>query len=251
MTFLRHFFSALPVLLALATPLAALDLETMTDAEREIFRAEMRSYLLENPEVIMEAIDILQQRQDAAQLDADRQLALAHTDALVNDGVSWVGGNPDGDVTLVEFMDYRCTYCKQAFAEVDQLVQGDGNIRFIVKEFPILGAQSKLAAQFAIAVKNLHGPDIYADIHEALMTMRTDITPESLTRLAESFALDPAPLFVAMDGPEVAAELDANAALGDALKITGTPTFVMDDQMLRGYVPLDQMQQIVVAVRAE
>ncbi len=251
MTFLRHFFSALPVLLALATPLAALDLETMTDAEREIFRAEMRSYLLENPEVIMEAIDILQQRQDAAQLDADRQLALAHTDALVNDGVSWVGGNPDGDVTLVEFMDYRCTYCKQAFAEVNQLVQGDGNIRFIVKEFPILGAQSKLAAQFAIAVKNLHGPDIYADIHEALMTMRTDITPESLTRLAESFALDPAPLFVAMDGPEVAAELDANAALGDALKITGTPTFVMDDQMLRGYVPLDQMQQIVVAVRAE
>lgn len=251
MTFLRHFFSALPVLLALATPLAALDLETMTDAEREIFRAEMRSYLLENPEVIMEAIDILQQRQDAAQLDADRQLALAHTDALFNDGLSWVGGNPDGDVTLVEFMDYRCTYCKQAFAEVDQLVQGDGNIRFIVKEFPILGAQSKLAAQFAIAVKNLHGPDIYADIHEALMTMRTDITPESLTRLAESFALDPAPLFVAMDGPEVAAELDANAALGDALKITGTPTFVMDDQMLRGYVPLDQMQQIVVAVRAE
>ena len=251
MTFLRHFFSALPVLLALATPLAALDLETMTDAEREIFRAEMRSYLLENPEVIMEAIDILQQRQDAAQLDADRQLALAHTDALVNDGVSWVGGNPDGDVTLVEFMDYRCTYCKQAFAEVNQLVQGDGNIRFIVKEFPILGAQSKLAAQFAIAVKNLHGPDIYADIHEALMTMRTDITPESLTRLAESFALDPAPLFVAMDGPEVAAELDANAALGNALQITGTPTFVMEDQMLRGYVPLDQMQQIVVAVRAE
>ena len=251
MTFLRHFFSALPVLLALATPLAALDLETMTDAEREIFRAEMRSYLLENPEVIMEAIDILQQRQDAAQLDADRQLALAHTDALVNDGVSWVGGNPDGDVTLVEFMDYRCTYCKQAFAEVNQLVQGDGNIRFIVKEFPILGEQSKLAAQFAIAVKNLHGPDIYADIHEALMTMRTDITPESLTRLAESFALDPAPLFVAMDGPEVAAELEANAALGNALQITGTPTFVMEDQMLRGYVPLDQMQQIVVAVRAD
>ncbi len=251
MTFLRNFCSALPVLLALATPLAALDLETMTDAERQIFRDEVRAYLLENPEVLMEAIDILQRRQDEAQLEADRQLALAHTDALFNDGVSWVGGNPDGDVTLVEFMDYRCTYCKQAFAEVDQLVQGDGNIRFIIKEFPILGEQSKLAAQFAVAVRNMHGDDIYADIHEALMSMRTDITPESLTRLAESFALDPAPLLVAMAGPEVAAELEANAALGNALQITGTPTFVMADQMLRGYVPLEQMQAIVAVVRGE
>jgi protein-disulfide isomerase len=84
-----------------------------------------------------------------------------------------------------------------------------------------------------------------------LMTMRTDITPESLTRLAESFALDPAPLLLAMAGPEVAAELDANAALGSALQITGTPTFVMDDQMLRGYVPLEQMQAIVATVRGE
>jgi protein-disulfide isomerase len=242
---------AFPLLLALGTPLAALDLGAMTDAERDQFRAEIRAYLLENPEVLMEAIDILQQREDAAQLDADQQLAVANADALFNDGHSWVGGNPAGDITMVEFMDYRCGYCKQAFAEVDQLVQGDGNIRFIVKEFPILGEQSTLAAQFAIAVKNLHGPAVYADIHEALMTMRADISPESLTRLAETFDLDPAPVFVAMSGPEVAAELDANAALGNALQISGTPTFVMDDQMLRGYVPLDQMQQIVATVRGE
>ena len=251
MTFLRTLASALPVLLCLANPVSALDLETMTDVERQMFRDEVRSYLLENPEVLMEAIDILQQRQDAAQLDADRQLALAHTDALINDGVSWVGGNPDGDVTLVEFMDYRCTYCKQAYAEVNQLIESDGNIRFIVKEFPILGEQSKLAAQFAIAVRNLHGNDAYAEIHAALMALRSDITPESLSRIADTFGLDPAPVFAAMAGPEVAAELDANAALGNALQITGTPTFVMGDQMLRGYVPLEQMQQIVDVVRAE
>ena len=251
MMFLRNFCRALPVLLCLATPLAALELDSMTDAERQMLRDEIRTYLLENPEVLMEAIDILQQRQDAAQLDADRQLALAHTDALFNDGVSWEGGNPDGDITLVEFMDYRCTYCKQAFAEVDQLVQGDGNIRFIVKEFPILGEQSKLAAQFAIAVKNLHGDDVYADIHAALMALRSDITPESLSRLADTFGLEYDPILTAMSGPDVAAELDANAALGNALQISGTPTFVMQDQMLRGYVPLDQMQQIVAAVRAE
>ena len=251
MMFLRNFRRALPVLLCMATPLAALELDTMTDAERQMFRDEIRTYLLENPEVLMEAIDILQQRQDAAQLDADRQLALAHTDALFNDRVSWEGGNPDGDITLVEFMDYRCTYCKQAFAEVNQLIEGDGNIRFIVKEFPILGEQSKLAAQFAIAVKNLHGDDVYADIHAALMALRSDITPESLSRLADTFGLDFEPILATMSGPDVAAELDANAALGNALQISGTPTFVMQDQMLRGYVPLDQMQQIVAAVRAE
>lgn len=251
MTLLRSFCSALPVLLCLTSPAPALDLAGMTDAERALFRAEVRSYLMENPEVLMEAIGILQQREDAAQLDADQQLAVANADALFNDGLSWVGGNPDGDITLVEFMDYRCTYCKQAFAEVDELVQGDGNIRFIVKEFPILGEQSKLGAQFAIAVRNLHGDDVYADIHAALMSLRSDITPESLSRLADTFGLDPAPLFVAMTGPEVAAELDANAALGNALQISGTPTFVMNDQMLRGYVPLAQMQEIVAVVRAE
>lgn len=251
MTFLRNLCSALPLAIALATPVMALELETMSDAERQIFRDEVRAYLLENPEVLMEAIDILQQRQDAAQLDVDRQMALAKADELFNDGVSWIGGNPDGDVTLVEFMDYRCTYCKQAFPEVEQLLAEDGNIRFIIKEFPILGAQSKLGAQFAIAVRNLHGDDVYAEIHEALMMMRSDITPESLSRIADTFGLDPEPLFVAMNGPEVTAELEANAALGNALQITGTPTFVMEDQMLRGYVPLEQMQQVVDLVRTE
>lgn len=251
MTILTQLRLAFPLLLAMGTPLAALEIGAMTDAERVTFRAEIRAYLLENPEVLMEAFDILQQREDAAQLNADQQLAVANADALFNDGYSWVGGNPNGDITLVEFMDYRCGYCKQAFPEVEQLIAGDGNIRFIVKEFPILGEQSTLAAQFAISVKNLHGDAVYADIHEALMTMRADITPESLTRLAETFTLDPAPLFAAMASPEVADVIAKNAALANALQISGTPTFVMEDQMLRGYVPLDQMQQIVATVRGE
>ena len=249
---LRTFFRlAVPVLLGLGTPLAAFDIEAMTEAERTRFGAEIRTYLLENPELLVEVIGILQQREDAAQLSADQQLASAHADALFNDGYSWVGGNPEGDITLVEFMDYRCSYCKQAFAEVNELIETDGNIRFIVKEFPILGEQSTLAAQFAIAVKTLHGDAVYADIHEAMMLQRSDITTESLTRLAETFALEPAPLFEAMASPAVAEVIARNAALGTALQISGTPTFVLDDQMLRGYVPLEQMQQIVATVRAE
>jgi protein-disulfide isomerase len=242
---------ALPLALSLATPLAALELDQMTDAERESFRAEVRAYLLDNPEVLMEAIGILEQRESEAQAAADIALARNNADALFNDGHSWVGGNPDGDITLVEFMDYRCGYCRQAFAEVEQLLETDGNIRFIVKELPILGEQSVLAAQFAIAVQQVNGDEAYKTIHDALMTLRSDVSPDTLSRLADTFGLDPAPILARMNGPEVAAVIAENRALAQAMQISGTPTFVLEDTMLRGYVPLPQMQQIVAKVRQD
>lgn len=245
---LRH---ALAFALCLATPLAALELDQMTDAERDAFRAEVRAYLLDNPEVLMEAISILEQRETAAQAAADIALARANADALFNDGHSFVGGNPDGDITLVEFMDYRCGYCRQAFPEVEQLLEQDGNIRFIVKELPILGEQSLLAAQFAIAVQQLNGDAAYKDIHDALMALRSDVTPDTLSRLADTFDLDAAPILAHMGGPEVAAVIAENRALAQALQISGTPTFVLEDTMLRGYVPLPQMEQIVARVRQD
>jgi len=244
--------SAMALTVAFApTPSAALDLDAMTDGERAAFRAEVRAYLLDNPEVLMEAIRVLETRDQQAQVAADVALAQANADALFNDGYSYVGGNPDGDITLVEFMDYRCGYCRQAFAEVEQLLEVDGNIRFIVKEFPILGEQSMLAAQFAIATQQVAGDDAYKLVHDALMTLRSDITPDSLTRLGEAFALDTDAIFAAMDSAEVAAVINANQALAQRMQITGTPTFVVEDQMLRGYVPLPQMEQIVAAVRGE
>ncbi len=242
---------ALPLALSLATSASALDFDTMTDAERATFRAEVRAYLMDNPEVLMEAIGVLEQRESAAQSANDTAMAVANADALFNDGYSFVGGNPDGDITLVEFMDYRCSYCKQAFAEVDTLLMDDGNIRFIVKELPILGEQSVLAAQFAIAVQQLHGDAIYKNIHDALMGLRSDVTLDVLSRLADTFGLDPAPIFARAAGPEVAAVITGNRALAQAMQISGTPTFVLEDRMLRGYVPLAQMQQIVTAVRAD
>jgi len=242
---------ALAATALLAGPVAAFDLTAMTEAERDAFGKEVRAYLLDNPEVLIEVINLLDARQAQAEADADAAYVVQFADALFNDGHSWVGGNPDGDITLVEFMDYRCGYCRRAFAEVDQLLQADGNIRFIVKEYPILGPESDMAARFAIAVQQLHDGQTYGDIHDALMSMNSDVTPDSLTTLAGAFGLDPAPIMNRMTAPEVEAVIAANRALGEQMQITGTPTFILGGQMIRGYVPLAQMQTLVAQARAD
>jgi protein-disulfide isomerase len=236
--------------LALTALLATPAMADMTPEERAAFRDEVRAYLLENPEVIVEAMNELQARQDAQAAARDTELLAANREALVNDGVSWVGGNPNGDITIVEFMDYRCGYCRKASPEVEELVRTDGNIRFVLKEFPILGEESLLASQFAIAVQQLHGADAYKQAHDALMTLQADINTETLTNLAGDLGLDPGPVMARMAAPEVRAVIEANHALGTAMEINGTPSFVMGDTLLRGYVPLEGMQQIIADERA-
>lgn len=227
----------------LALPVAAQD---NTDAA---FGERVRAYLLDNPEVIMEAIGVLQAREEKAQSATDAEMLAAQSDALLNDGFSWVGGNPDGDVTIVEFMDYRCGYCKKAFPEVESLLQADSNIRLIVKEFPILGEASVLASRFAIATKMVAGDDAYKSVHDTLMEFNGDITPDTLTQLGDTLGLDTAAINAAMDSDDVTAVIAANRALGQSLAISGTPTFVVQDQMVRGYVPVDQLQELVDTIR--
>ena len=245
---LRYAFACLA---ALSSPAAALDITAMTPVERDAFGKEVRGYLLDNPELLIELIAILEQRETEAAAMADAAFVVEHADALFNDGHSWVGGNPDGDITLVEFMDYRCGYCRRAFAEVEQLLEIDGNIRFIVKEYPVLGEESDLAARFAIAVHQLHGDQTYGDVHDALMALNSDVTEQSLTAMAVAFGLDPAPIIGRLTAPEVTDVIAANRALGQQMQITGTPTFILGDRMIRGYVPLAQMLAMVDQVRAE
>lgn len=239
---------ALPLIMgaALMTPPAmALDLEAMTAEERALFREEVRSYLLDNPEVIMEAVNRLEERQAEAQAQADVDLVRDNADALFNDGFSYVGGNPDGDVTLVEFMDYRCGFCKRAFAEVEKLLEADGNIRFVVKEFPILGEQSVLASRYAIATRQIEGDDAYKVMHDSLMEFNGNITLPALRRLSSTFGHDADAIEERMDDEAITEEIRATRALAQVLQISGTPTFVLEDEMLRGFLPFDQMQMIV------
>ncbi|PKP70023.1 MAG: disulfide bond formation protein DsbA [Alphaproteobacteria bacterium HGW-Alphaproteobacteria-4] len=232
-----------------AGPAAAFDPAAMTETERAAFGAAIRTYLLENPEVLVEAINVLDARQAALAAATDQQLVATYAEALFNDGYSWVGGNPDGDVTVVEFMDYRCTYCRQAHPEVEELIKSDGNIRFIVKEFPILGPDSDLSSRFAIAMLQISGDAVYKQAHDRLITLRGSANVETLTRLAQDLGQDPAPIMARMNDASVTAIIDANHALAQRMQISGTPTFVIGNEMLRGYLALAGMRRIVAGER--
>jgi protein-disulfide isomerase len=238
------------LLTCIALPAFAFDPAQMTEAERAAFQAEVRAFLMENPQVIMDAVKVLDDQKAAAEVMADKELVEAYRTALFDDPTAWVGGNPDGDITLVEFMDYQCGYCRKAHAEVAELVASDGRIRYILKEYPILGEGSVLAARFAISVRQIAGDDAYKSAHDALITLRGDVTPDALDRLAVSLGLDAQAIAARMNTAEVTAVIDANHALGQEMNINGTPTFIVDGQMLRGYVPLEGMRQVVAEERA-
>ncbi|WP_306116360.1 MULTISPECIES: DsbA family protein [unclassified Roseovarius] len=235
----------------LALPAQALDLDQMSEAERAAFRAEIRAYLLENPEVIMEAVDVLEKRQQQARAQDDTDLVKVNAEDIFNDGHSWVGGNPDGDITLVEFMDYRCGYCRRAFDEVETLLESDGNIRFIVKEFPILGEESTLASRFAIATQQVAGDEAYKSVHDTLMAFNGAINEASLSRIADSLGLDPHAITAHMNSDEVTKVIAENHDLAQRLSISGTPSFVMANHMLRGYLPAEDMQRMADEIRTQ
>ena len=248
---LRHAAPALLGLSLLTGPAHALDLNAMTETEKVEFGAQVREYLLENPEVIIEAINILEQRNAAAEAAADKDLVSENADALFDDGFSWVGGNPDGDVTLVEFMEYRCWYCRRAIPEVAELLSSDGNIKLVIKEFPILGDASVLSSRFAVATKHVVGNDAYRQVHDALLEFNGEVTDVTLRRISDGLGLDSDAILAAMDSDAVTEEITKTRELAQRLKISGTPTFVLGTEMLRGYVKADQMQQIVDSVRAD
>lgn len=234
----------------LAAPAAAFDPAKMTEAERESFRAEVRAYLLDNPEVLAEAIDVLQQRQAEAAAQGDAALVKANAGEIFDDGHSFVGGNPEGGLTVVEFIDYRCGYCRKAHAEVAELVRSDGDIRYVVKELPILGEQSVTAARFAIATLQTLGAEAYGKVNAGFYeSFRGDVTPETLEAFAADLGLDGAAILAAMDTPEVTKVIEENHLLAERMQISGTPTFVMGGQMLRGYAPLETMRAIVADER--
>jgi len=223
----------------------------MSADERDVFRAEVRAYLMENPEVLLEAIQVLEQRQAQSDALSEIDLVRENFDELTRDGYSFVGGNPDGAITIVEFSDYRCSFCKRAYPEVRALLEANDDVRFVLKEYPILGPDSTLASKAAISVLINQGPEIYEEFHDALMKHNGPINMRSLSRLLTDVGGDVDLMVEHMEDEIVTQIIAKNNILATRMNITGTPTFLIGTEMMRGFAPESAMQEIVDRARSQ
>jgi protein-disulfide isomerase len=200
-----------------------------------------------NPQIVVEALQILELEQQNAEAAA-AQVALADQRALLeNDPNAPVIGNPQGDVTVVEFFDYNCPYCRNAKLELDGLLSADSNVRVVLREWPVLGEGSVFAARAALASR-VQGK--YAEFHDALMMMQGRAEEQSVIRVAQSVGLDVDQLRRDMEAPAVTEHLKMSDGLGRALGFSGTPSFVIGENLAPGMIRVDQMQRLVSAARA-
>ena len=202
--------------------------------------------ILENPQIIMEAVQLLEQQEATAQAEATADVLKEQRQLLEQAPNAPVLGNPDGDVTVVEFFDYNCPYCRRAMLEVEGLIEADPNVRFVFREWPILGDGSVFAAKAALAARN---QDKYEEFHWALMGMEERAQEASVLRIAEEIGLDVDQLLSDMEAPEVQAHIDESMRLAQALGFSGTPSFVIGDNLVPGLVEQDQLEALVDEAR--
>lgn len=223
--------------------------EGLPEAQKQAVEQLIHDYIMKNPEVLLESL----QAYDAKQRDAHQELAQQavtdNRDALERDAATPVGGNPKGDVTVVEFFDYRCGYCKKALPGVQELLKTDANVRMVFKDLPILGPDSVTAARAALAAWNI-APDKYVPLHIALMQARGELSEARVLDIAKGVGIDPGKLKTAMADPRIEAQLKRNAELAQTLKIGGTPAFVIGGKLVPGAIDLDTMREMVQAARA-
>ncbi|WP_192177409.1 DsbA family protein [Mesorhizobium amorphae] len=217
------------------------------EMSQDQFDQRIHDYILAHPEIIMEALQSLDARQrEAAAKEAKAALA-AKADEIFRDPASPVGGNASGDVTMAEFFDYNCPYCRQVVPIMAQAVADDPQLRIVYKEFPILGPDSMFAAKAALAAQR---QDKYAEFHKALYDARTRVTEAVVLKVATEVGLDIPRLKTDMQLPEIQAAIEKNTQLAQALGITGTPGFVVGDQIFPGATDLATMKKLIEQARA-
>jgi protein-disulfide isomerase len=241
---LRLLSAALLCVGALAAPLRAE--EALTPEQKESFERVIREYLLNHPEVLIEALQAAEEKANKAAEDRAQQAIAARQRDLLGDPEAPVIGNPKGDVTLVEFFDYRCPYCKQVHADVRALVGEDKQLRVVYKEFPVLGKESVYAAHAALAA---HKQGKYDAFHNALMGLKGQMGEEVVLKTAGSVGLDVERLKKDMAAPDIEAQLKRNYDLARALEIRGTPAFVIGGALIPGAVDAAALRQKIAEAR--
>lgn len=205
----------------------------------------VREYLLREPEVVYQALQELQRRQEVEQVETRRRLVAEHRATIFQAKDDPVGGNPQGDVTIVEFFDYHCGYCRNMAQGLNGLIGHDPKLRFVFKEMPILSAESATAAKAALASAR---QGKYAEFHFALMQAK-ELDTASIMGLAAKTGLDARRLAADMEDPAITAKLEENLRLAQTLGIDGTPSFVIGDQVVAGAAEIARLAELIGAER--
>jgi protein-disulfide isomerase len=219
---------------------------TFNEAQAQDIGKISREYLLANPEVIREAIQALQAKEEAAKADLQVEAVTKFKDQIFADPASPVAGNPNGDVTVVEFFDYKCPYCKQVTPALEGLLKADPNLKIVFKEFPILGDPSVLASRAALAAVK---QGKYLPFHQAMMAHRGAFDLNAIAMVAAGVGLNADQLVRDMDTDEIKNQLTVNHELAQALSIRSTPTFIVGDQVVPGALSIDALRDLIAEAR--
>lgn len=220
--------------------------EAATSLTREDIEVIVRDYIAEHPEVVIDAIREWQRQAEAQQAETAKQALAERADELYGDADTPFAGNPDGDVVIVEFFDYRCGYCRHTAPDLFALVAKDPGVKVVFKEFPILGEASRLASRAALASRK---QGLYFDFHQALMQADISFSEAEIMAVAQSVGLDTQKLKTDMADPEIDAYLARTDALARDLGIGGTPAFVVDGELFPGALDAGDFDQLVARGR--
>ncbi len=223
------------------------DKPALTPEQEKRVQELVKDYILANPEIILEAVQTLRKRQEEAKAKAAQEALKTKRAELQGAKDLPVAGNPNGDITIVEFFDYRCGYCKGVKPALEEVLRKDGKIRLVLKELPILGPASRTASLAAVAA---HKQGKYLALHNALMAYPNNLTDDVIFTLAKQVGVDVVKLKEDMQSPDTLAVIDHSGKLAEELGITGTPAFIIGNEIVPGAIPPEEFRAKVAAARA-
>jgi protein-disulfide isomerase len=246
---LRPILAFMILAAAFAMPFSRAQAQGLSPDQRKAVEALIREVLVKNPEIIQEALIELEKRTQTAQAEAQKLALAAEMPMIIDPARAAIAGNPTGDVTIVEFFDYNCGYCKRSLEDMRVMIKDDPKLKVVMKDFPVLGPDSLEASRVAIAAKNQLKGDKYWDFHVRLMSAKGRINGEKALEVAKESGADLARLRKDMETPQIKTVIDETVALGDRLGLTGTPAFIVGEEIVFGAVGADALKAKVVAVR--
>ena len=220
-----------------------------TKEQKEFFHMEIQRFILDNPDIIIEAIQLYQKNKEKEAATKELQILKNKSAELFQDDYSFVGGNNDGKIRIVEFIDYKCGYCKKNHKIVWSIIKDNSDVKYIVKEFPILGSQSIMAAQALLSVLLYDSNNTYKSFSDQLIAYSGSINTKTLKTFAENSGSKILDLETTMKSEKVNLLIAKNASLAKELRIEGTPTFIIEDQIIRGFLSKNQMQELIEFTR--